>query len=676
MLGFARRVLSPTYSGTDLAAVSLLAAVVAVWIEAAAGAFSFRAFAACEAVFLVCYLVGSLLAGWRSLATGVLFDLPLRLLLGYIVTGSLLFALAWLSPLGIVANFCVLSAVAAALFLAAKPVRSSGREGSVALLALGVSLLAATLWCQDSIRPMSVQADTVVFKPWIDSFYHAVHLRIFGAGHGAASIEDFRLAGVPARLYHYASYLVPALVGRLSGIDSYTTFAAVLAPVGVVLTGLAAYVLVGSFWGRWPGLGACAALLLLPDGAQQGMRNTFMSYHWLTQISPSATYGLALLAVAWLFVMRGCAEGRRLHIIVGWLLGGLLVIFKAHFFIASALLFLLVPPVFFRGALGLRKRLLWAAVTVAAYVVAIVGVRNVPGIPPIRLDGASAGKLLGLVSSFTQPGMVRDLTSERLGPDVPWLTNVLVGAPFVLLAALGLLLPLLPILAVRLRKQTPAPWLAFPFIIVANFVVMFLGLALDMRSSTPDELSHRPVMVVYFVVVAWVGGAAVLSLLEAKRLGRIARPMLAGLIVLLMGVPAFFGSGIHRMWAMPRLSPPLRMPSGFFQAAKHIREHSHPHDLFQDSQFDRYCALAALSERRAFVSRSQTIIRHNADKVEERADSVDRLMGLRDANAVAGMAQSLGIRWFLLEPGDRVDWPDHLVNRPTFESGGFRLYRF
>jgi len=670
------RGLSPTYSVADFAAVSLTAAAVAVWVETAGGSFSFLALLACEAVFLAFYLVGSLVAGWRSLAAGLLFDLPLRLLVGYIAVNTALFVLAWLSPLGIVANFCVIAAAAAALFMAARPVRTEPREDSVGLLVLGVALVAATLWCQDSLHPISVQGNTVVFKPWIDSFYHAVHLRIFGAGHGATSIQDFRLAGVPTRLYHYASYLTPALVGRLSGIGSYTTFAGVLAPVGVFFTGLGAYALVGSFWGRWPGLGACAALLLLPDGAQQGMRNTFMSYHWLTQISPSATYGLALLAVAWLFVMHGCAQGKRLHVFAGWVVGGLLVLYKAHFFIASALLLLLVPPVFFRGPLGLRKRVLWASAAVAAYVVTIFCVRNIPGIPLIRLDGSSIGKLLDLVASFTQPGMVRTFTTQRIGLDGSWLSNLLVGTLFVLVAALGFFLPLLAVLAIRLRKQTPALVLLFPVLVIANFLAMFLGLALDMRSSTPDELSHRPVMVVYFVVVAWVGGAATVSLLESKRLGRIARPAIVGLVVVLLAVPAFFGSGVHKMWAMPRISPPLRVPVGLYRAAQYMRDHGDPQDLFQDSQFDRYCTVAALSERRAFVARSQTRIRHNLERVEERAEAVDQLMSLRDSNAVAATARKLGLRWFLLAPGDQVGWPDEFANRPTFQMDGFRLYGF
>ena len=99
---------APTYSAFDLVAVSLIAAVVAVWVEAAGGTFSLLALLACEAVFLGFYLVGSLVAGWRALAAGVLFDLPLRLLVGYAVVNTALMMLAWLSPLGIVANFGIL----------------------------------------------------------------------------------------------------------------------------------------------------------------------------------------------------------------------------------------------------------------------------------------------------------------------------------------------------------------------------------------------------------------------------------------------------------------------------------------------------------------------------------------------------------------------------------------
>jgi len=664
-----------TYSGSDLATAALAAAVVAGWAAVAGGSFSLLALAACEVAFLAFYLVGSLFAAWGPLAAGALFDLPLRLLMGYTAINTALLVLAWLSPFGIVANFGLLFAGAAALFVAARPIRQHRKEDSVGLVVVGLSLAAATLWCQDSLHPISVEGNTVIFKPWIDGFYHAVHLRIFGAGHGASSIEDFRMAGVPARLYHYGAYMTPAFIRQASGIRSYTAFAGILAPMGVFFTGLGAYALVGSFWGRWPGLAAAAALLLLPDGAQQGMQNTFMSYHWLTQISPSASYGLALLALAWMFVLLGCRQGSRLQMITGWLVAGILTFYKLHFLIASALLLLLVPPLFFRGPLGFRKRALWAASAAAVFAVTLVGVQRIPGVPLIRFDGSAVGEIFTLIKGFAQRGALRDFLDGRLGSEHSLLSNLAIGTPYVLLAALGLFAPLLVTLAIRLRKRTSPVLVLFPLLVVANFLAMFLGLALDLQSSTPDELSHRPIMIVYFVVVAWVGGAAGLLLFESRRLGRLARPVLLCSAILLLAVPAFLGSGVQRMWAM-RMFSPVRVPIGLVRAAEYIRDHGDGQDLVQDSQFDRTYVVAALAERRTYASRTLTIISYNSDLLQQRFAFIERFMELRDAAEVVATAHQIGLRWFLLDPGDQVAWPAEIVQRPAFELGGYRLYRF
>ena len=669
-----RPTLAVTYSVSDLVTVSLTAAVVAVWAAVAGGSFSPFVLVGCEAAFFAFYLVGSLFAGWKSLATGVLFDLPLRLLVGYAAVNTALLVLAWLSPLGIIANFSILLAIATLLF-AATPVLKQSRGDSASLWVVGICLAATTLWCQDSIRPISVQGNVVLMKPWVDGFYHAVHIRIFGASHGASSIEDFRLAGVPARLYHYGVYMTPALVKQASGIHSYVAFAGILAPVGVFFTGLGAYAFFGSLWGAWPGLAAAAALLLLPDGAQQGMQNTFMSYHWLTQISPSATYGLALVAVAWLFVIRGCAQGNRLQVLAGWLVAGILAFYKLHFFIASALLLLLIPPLFFRARLGLRKRALWAVSAGVVYIATLVYGQKVPGVPFIRFDGSSVGEVLRLVRSFATQGALRAYLDHHVGPEVPWTSNLLVGIPYILLAALGLIVPLLVILVIRLRRRTSPLYVLFPLMLIANFLVMFFGLALDFNRSTPDELSHRPVMLMYFFVVAWIGGALGLTLIESRRLQRIARPAIIGLALLLMAVPAFFGSGVQRMWAMPAISP-VRLPIGLVRAAEYIHDHGSTEDVFQDSELDRTYTVAALSERRIFASRTMTRMPFRSEMVEQRAAAIDRFMGIRQPKLVVATARVLGFRWFLLEPGDRVDWPAEIVNNPAFRMGHFRLYEF
>ncbi|HEY8923213.1 MAG TPA: hypothetical protein VIU64_02460, partial [Polyangia bacterium] len=61
---------------------------------------------------------------------------------------------------------------------------------------------------------------------------------------------------------------------------------------------------------------------------------------------------------------------------------------------------------------------------------------------------------------------------------------------------------------------------------------------------------------------------------------------------------------------------------------------------------------------------------------QQRIERVDRFTELRDATAVVATAQQLGVRWFLLEPGDQLAWPDEITRRPVFELDGYRLYRF
>ncbi len=663
-----------TFSVGDIMTVALLAALVATWAAGAAGSFSAATLLACEVVFFAFYLTGSLFAAWTSLAAGVLFDLPLRLLVGYGVVNTALLAMAWVSPLGMIANFCVLLIVPAFLLVAAGE-RKCARQSSVTLLAVGVCAVATTLWCQDSIDPTSDQGNWVLFKPWVDGFYHAVHIRTFAESHGASTIEDFRMARIPARVYHYGVYMMPAVIKQASNVHSYAAFAGILAPVGVLFTGFAAYAFFGSLWGRWPGFTACAALLLLPDGNQQFGQNTYLSYHWLTQISPSATYGLALLAVTWLFVIQGCTRKSRLQLCAGWLVSVILVAYKLHFAIASALLLLLVPAVAFRGALSLRARIAACLAACVVYAAVLTMGQVVPGMPVIRFDGSGVGEIQRLIQSFQVAGSLQDFMAERSGPLASAASNLIFGVPYVLGAALGVFLPLVCVLVFCVRARVPSLHTALPIFVLANFLVMFCGLALDMDSSTPDELSHRPLMIVYFFVVTWVGGLLGLMAETSRRFGRFAPRFVTGIAVVLMVVPLFFGSGVQLLRGMPAISP-LRVPKALVTLAEHMRTHGDRTDIFQDSQFDRVYALAALSERRPFVDHTLTRMSVRGDEVARRSAAVNRLMLMDKAPFVVATAHAFGVRWFVLQKGDRVHWPPELLDNPALEAGRFRLYAF
>ena len=118
---------SPSPSGTfrvaDLVVVAAVATVLAAWISVAAGHFSAAAWLGCQALCFVFYGAGTAVSSWSSLGTGIRFDLPLRLLFGYLTINTSLFALAIVSPLGIVANFSLLALLVALLLVLRRPMR-------------------------------------------------------------------------------------------------------------------------------------------------------------------------------------------------------------------------------------------------------------------------------------------------------------------------------------------------------------------------------------------------------------------------------------------------------------------------------------------------------------------------------------------------------------------------
>jgi hypothetical protein len=671
------RRLPTTFRVADIVVVAISATVLAVWAALAAGVVSLGAWLACQAAFFAFYLTGSLLAGWRSLAAGIRFDLPLRLLVGYCAVNTALFVLAWVSPLGILGNFGMVSGLVAAAFVATRPTRLRGGLASTGPWAVLLALVAAALWCQDSILPFQTHAGFTTVKPWSDGFFHASHIRMFSVAHGAASIQDYRLAGVPVRLYHYAAYLTPALLKYASGLPSYAIFGGVLVPMGVFFTGLGAYVLVASFWGAWPGLGACAALLLLPDGAQQGMRNTFLSYHWLAQISPGGTYGLSVVALAWLFVLRGSTRGSLFQIGVGWSFGVVLAFYKAHFFVASALLLITLPPFVFRGRLRRSYRAVWLTVAVAAFVSAVVVTQELPGFPLIRLDGSATGRLFDLVLSFASPTAIGAFVSDHTGTSKAWIPNVVLGGIYLLLGILGVVAPVLVALMLHLRRRVAPLLVAFPLIIACNFLVMALGMAMDnTHVGVPEELQHRPLLLMYFVLLAWTGAAGTFVLLRSRWSTRLARPVVVGLVLLLLVVPARNGVNLQ---SIPTMAGEyrLRFPTSLMHVMEFMRDHGRPTDVFQASTCDPGHAVAALSDRQPYVGVQRFWPRESERALfHARTSQVVQLMQLDEAGMVIMTASRMGLRWFLLFPEHGVAWPPAITNQPAFADGGYKLYRF
>ena len=111
-----------------------------------------------------------------------------------------------------------------------------------------------------------------------------------------------------------------------------------------------------SLWDRLAWGSAPSLALLFIGGAQQGMQNTFMSYHWLT--GPRQVHlRFALLAVAWSSSFRGARGGVGSNSSWAGSSPAIVAFYKLHYVNASALLILLVPTPVLRGQLGSESEL-------------------------------------------------------------------------------------------------------------------------------------------------------------------------------------------------------------------------------------------------------------------------------------------------------------------------------
>lgn len=666
----ARRLTMPS---PDLALAGACATFLTAWVWIASGTVSAATAAVAAAMVSVYYAAGTSLCAVRPLSA-LPDGFPLRILVGYFASNTALFIVAWLSPRLLGAAFLVL-VVASAVALVRGVPRAARRPGAApAVFVTLLSLVAATLWVQDCLRPVQQSGDVTVFRPWVDSFFHAAQIAAISGIHGSARVEDIYLAAAPARLYHYAPYASPAIVELFSPASAYAAYGAVLVPLGFFMTGVAAFVMASSWWGPWSGFMGAAALLLLPDASLHGTRNSYLAYHWMQAVGPAGLYGVALLGLAWALMVRGCDRREWTLVVASWCCSAVVLCYKAQFFVAAAFLLWVVPAIAMRGLRPLT-RLGWSVAAVGVYAGAVTLSNRSASLPLIRLDGSAAGEFLGgLLMANTAAGPVRDFFAPHLGTgSLP--ETAAFGIPFLLFSALGMFALMYGALAITLRSRVNRIVLLFPAAIIANFLVMGTFLAYDSRGvGTKEELLHRPFVWAYFVTVVWVGGATAVLIEPLLRKRAVSACVLAAIVVPLLGVPAWRGAvGTQSKdgWSLANVP----VPSELVAAAAYVRGHSSPSEVFQDFRLDRYSVFAALSERRPYVATNWNPTSYGASERASRIAVVSSLAEIRDPQMLEAAARELGLRWVLLWPESAVRWPATVVNNPAYSSGGLRLYR-
>ena len=608
-------------------------------------------------------------------------QLTLQLLFGFFIVNTLLFILIITTPLKVTTIFEILIFCGLFLTLFApkkNAVRPSTESQLPALLCLFISGFGATLWCHDALSLPSNDGHTIFFPIWQDSFSHARQISAFAQAHGVSSLSYFTMAGMPLRLYHYASYMMPSVASSLTGLSAYNIFASLLIPLGIFLSGLAAFSLATTFWGTWAALAGTASIVLLPDAYQQGFQNKFLSYHFLQQVGPAGLYGTACVALAWVFILEGCRSKKNSLIALGYIFLAITLCYKAHLFVANAYLILIYPCFFFLQC-RMRWRLLIAFLLTLLFCSVIAVSQHSSSIPVIRLDGSSLHRYTTMLSNFTTPGPLHNFLLEKLVTHpfrAPWYQ--IGAAVMVFFCTLGIWGPLWMIITFFLRRKADLSTLIFPLVIIVNYLIMSLGLAFDTKHmGMPEELVHRPFVWAYFAVVAWTAGGLYFLFFE----NRFPKNLLARIICLLIllascTTPFFFAHGLQTMPAWGKTLTSNAVPVDMMKAMDYIRSHSSPLITLQDSEGDPCFIVTGLAERQAYAISPSELNVNLSPALTTRVQELEVFKKMTTERELFSFLQAHPIEWYLLRPETHVQWPDSFKNRVAFVSGAYRVYHW
>jgi hypothetical protein len=607
----------------------------------------------------------------------------LHFLTGYLALGLVQYALRAALPGPLAVQFALLFVAAAAgQFL----LPASGDEGNesaadalAGLFVTAFCLAAATCWARGLFHAVQPDGDQIVFHHWSDLFTHANVVARFTGSDSLIALGHFEVSGQSASLYHFSSYLGPATAAVLGKQSAYEVVQWYWTPTATFLTGLAAYALVLPWAGRTGGLCAVAALLVLPDASYVWPANGMMGYHWLQQIASGGAYGTACCAVALTFLMQWRRLGSVSALVAGLGFTVAVIWYKAQLFVVLAPLVVACLVLWQPGVSSRRRGLRFAALAVTGLVVLLMA-RRLPAVEALILDHDSFEKWnTGVMApSSTDEGMRAFFAAApdggRLGTTRYYARMIGACAVCTLGAWLGLGALLQLARLPRPRAEDVLPWGA-----LALFLVLYASLdSLALTGHNSGELTHRPLVLVYFLLSTWCA-ARCGQMLAAAPEARLAPFAVAAVAVLLLVLPYRMGRSVQAgkcPWRRAYFD--LSQPRGLVECGRYVAAHGSGRDVIEDAGYDPLLVAGGFAERRSYLARPAEWQRDNSPNLraeaERRLAVVESLKQCTDADSLRRTAVETGIRWFILGPSDAVRWPAAVQQAPAFAAHGYRVY--
>jgi hypothetical protein len=656
------------FDGRCLLACLAISTFLVVWIILASGSFNLY-----STVFLF-------VLPWVLLRAGGVITTALRLpsffaldfLLGVTFVSAGVLAWKTFVPLSLWVALTGLLIVAAAI-PKLLPQNQRARVSALDLLCIIVSLAAATGWSQDLILPTSPVKGGIVFKPWSDFFWHATIVARSLGNETLPHVGNYDWKGFPAVFYHYASYSLPVCLAKIGHVPAYDTVVGFWAPFGSFLTALASYALGRVLWGQGAGLAALVGSFLIPDTALLNVGHPLYGYFWLQHIGPGGLYGVAITGTALILLLQGAREGRRVLIVSGVVMGALVALFKIHIFAAAFPLLLSFailawPP---------RNRWRWLLLggCVAAGLALLPLANHFYIGPNIHFDFSGSAWYWNRLARTATGTRTESWYQVFSAPD-PIASHLPQAIGLILLSALGIfavIAPLVWLLAASTKTWETSEGISMAA--VAVLLLMTLGISGDLNSS---ELIHKPFVWAYWLVGSLTAGRLFSMVAAGRR--QLATGVVAVSSVVLILVPVRYGSGIQRgNWLGANTYSELRVDRGLVDCAHYIRGRFPTSSVTQDSRLDNnYLILEGLSERPSFAARPEWWKwMSKAFRGSRYQEQLRKLQGLQQATSVPDLQRAVretGIRWYLVHPNDSNFWPTEFLNRPSFESNGYKVY--
>lgn len=655
-------------SSTTRVAVALAALVFTLGAchGVAAGGFNPLVALALAVAMAVSLVLGAALCGWLGLQDADGIDTLHALLLGMVALSTLLMALGLTTPLSVSGNFFLVSLLAGAMHLylrqrerGAQPQAHAGLylDGAV-FFALAMILIAAVFWSVENLRGLhQVEPDLFESHPWHDMFGQSVNVSRFMNPRGAASLGNEQLLGFPLQIYHYGSYMIPAFVGRVSGAQAYSLATSILPVLGMLWTGMAAYVLGKTCSGARVGAIAVMGVLFVPDPSFWGLGNSWTGYFFLQQVGMGGLYGVAVLALASAHGFRAAQMGSARLLVSAALLIAVAAFYKVQIVLVYGMPLLVILLWFFHP-LRRYQRLAAIAATVIAYVALVSLMAHIPRTPTLGFSTAGAAVNMRQIAIGFPPALSAVLVP--LFPDhAGYLQTLLRGVPLVLVTTYGIWLAVLASGMRLLRGKAIGQRFAAALAFSAMATHLVVACALEPNYSGRGdlfEIMHKTLVWPYFVVATasailvgtwWVKMQQSLPVVVART--AVAVACTAAVVLVAVAGPTTQSSSI---WAGSATR--IRIPRDYYEAAEYLRTHTPADAVVQFFENDPILSLTALSERKSFVAHCVINCGPMPVVARERVALLMKVLNQADVADVRSAARGLGIDWLVMRGRSRA----------------------